>query len=108
MCELPTPYPGGNLFSLASGGAIYVRDPHQRVSTDQLNGGDFAPFTSADWAVVEPLLKQNEREFGISVEQLLEVDGQPRRPGEVYRRIQPVKVKALQAEEAWVAHAKNS
>ena len=57
--------------------------------------------------MVEPLLKQNEREFGISVEQLLEVDGQPRRPGEVYRRIQPVKVKALQAEEAWVAHAKN-
>ena len=106
--ELPTPYPGGNLFSLASGGAIYVRDPHQRVSTDQLNGGDFAPFTSADWAVVEPLLKQNEREFGIPVTCLLEVDGQPRRPGEVYRRIQPAKVKALQAEEMWVAHAKNS
>jgi glutamate synthase domain-containing protein 3 len=105
--ELPTPYPGGNLFSLASGGAIYVRDPHQRVSTDQLNGGDFAPFTSADWAVVEPLLKQNEREFGIPVTRLLEVDGQPRRPGEVYRRIQPAKVKALQAEEMWVAHAKN-
>jgi hypothetical protein len=38
---------------------------------------------------------------------LLEVDGQPRRPGEVYRRIQPAKVKALQAEEIWVAHAKN-
>jgi len=106
--ELPTPYPGGNLFSLASGGAIYVRDPHQRVSTDQLNGGDFAPFTSADWAVVEPLLKQNEREFGIPVTRLLEVDGQPRRPGEVYRRIQPAKIKALQAEEMWVAHAKNS
>ncbi len=105
--ELPTPYPGGNLFSLASGGAIYVRDPHQRVSTDQLNGGDFAPFTSADWAVVEPLLKQNEREFGIPVTRLLEVDGQPRRPGEVYRRIQPAKVKALQAEEMWIAHAKN-
>ena len=28
--ELPTPYPGGNLFSLASGGAIYVRDPSGR------------------------------------------------------------------------------
>ena len=108
LCELPTPYPGGNLFSLASGGAIYVRDPHQRVSTDQLNGGDFAPFTNADWAVVEPLLKQNEREFGISVEKLLEVDGQPHRPSEVYRRIQPAATKALQAEEAWVAHAKNN
>ena len=105
--ELQTPYPGGNLFSLASGGAIYVRDPHQRVSVDQLNGGDFAPFTSADWAVVKPLLEQNEREFGIPVERLLEVDGQPRRPDAVYRRIQPAATKALQAEEAWVAHAKN-
>ncbi|MDP6847089.1 MAG: glutamate synthase [Candidatus Poseidoniia archaeon] len=105
--ELPTPYPGGNLFSLASGGAIYVRDPHQRVTADQLNGGDFAPFTSADWAVVEPLLKQNEREFGIPVTRLLEVDAQPRRPGEVYRRIQPAATKALQAEEVWVAHAQN-
>jgi hypothetical protein len=38
---LPTPYPGGNLFSLASGGAVYVRDPHGRVSEDQLNGGAF-------------------------------------------------------------------
>ncbi|MDP6364178.1 MAG: glutamate synthase [Candidatus Poseidoniia archaeon] len=105
--ELPTPYPGGNLFSLASGGAIYVRDPHQRVTADQLNGGDFAPFTSADWAVVEPLLRQNEREFGLPVARLLEVNGQPRRPGEVYRRIQPAATKALQAEEVWVAHAQN-
>jgi glutamate synthase domain-containing protein 3 len=27
IVELETPYPGGNLFSLASGGAIYIRDP---------------------------------------------------------------------------------
>ena len=25
------PYPGSNLFSLASGGAIYVRDPGKKV-----------------------------------------------------------------------------
>ena len=25
--DLETPYPGGNLSSLASGGAIYIRDP---------------------------------------------------------------------------------
>ena len=28
--DLAEPYPGGNLFSLASGGAIYVRDPKTR------------------------------------------------------------------------------
>ncbi len=27
IIELDTPYPGGNLFSLASGGALYIRDP---------------------------------------------------------------------------------
>ncbi|MFH0729299.1 MAG: hypothetical protein V2B19_23515 [Pseudomonadota bacterium] len=26
--ELPNPYPKSNLFSLASGGAIFARDPH--------------------------------------------------------------------------------
>ena len=30
MTPQPAPYPGGNLFSLASGGAIYIRDPHQQ------------------------------------------------------------------------------
>ena len=29
-----TPYPGSNLFSLASGGAIYLRDPYDRVVED--------------------------------------------------------------------------
>jgi len=36
------PYPGSNLFSLASGGAIYLRDPHQKVVESQLNGGVFS------------------------------------------------------------------
>jgi len=36
----PTPYPGSNLFSLASGGAIYIRDPFQTVDEQQLNGGE--------------------------------------------------------------------
>jgi len=40
IVPLETPYPGSNLFSLASGGAIYLRDPHNKVSPEQLNGGN--------------------------------------------------------------------
>lgn len=86
--ELETPYPGGNLFSLASGGAIYLRDPHQRVLAGQLNGGTFAPLSEADWALIEPYLRENERLFGIRVDDLLRVDGQPRTPQEVYRKVE--------------------
>ena len=28
IVEMATPYPGSNLFSLASGGALYIRDPN--------------------------------------------------------------------------------
>ena len=101
--SLESPYPGGNLFSLASGGAIYVRDPHGRLGEDQLNGGEFGRLTDADWVVVEPVLRENEAHFGLSVDRLLMVDGISRQPAEVYRVIRPSKVKALQAEEAWVA-----
>jgi glutamate synthase domain-containing protein 1/glutamate synthase domain-containing protein 3 len=91
----PTPYPGGNLFSLASGGAIYVRDPYQMVTEDQLNGGTFAPLTEADWALIGPYLMENERLFGIRVEALLTAAGQLRRPEEVYRRVAAVKLAML-------------
>src|SRR3970040_1558406 len=46
---LATPYPGGNLSSLASGAAIYARDPHRRLTEDQLNGGAFTALAAADW-----------------------------------------------------------
>jgi hypothetical protein len=85
--DLETPYPGGNLFSLASGGAIYLRDPHLRVIPDQLNGGAFTGLSQADWALIEPYLQENERLFGIPVEALLTVDGQRRSPAEVYRKV---------------------
>jgi hypothetical protein len=98
ICELPDPYPGGNLFSLASGGAIYVRDPHKKLSADQLNGGEFASFEQADWKAITPYLEENERQFGITVEKLLG----GRAPSDVYRKIQPKAVRALQAEEVWV------
>jgi len=95
---LPRPYPGGNLFSLASGGAIYLRDPHSVTSSEQLNGGVFWKFTEADWALILPYLRENERLFGISIERdLLTVSGVPKSPLEVYRKVGAVNVKKLVA-----------
>lgn len=102
IVELDTPYPGGNLFSLASGGAIYIRDPHEKLSEEQLNGGEFAELSEHDWNVIKPYLEENERLFGIPVDRLLEVDGKPLPPERVYRKIKPRAVRTLQAEEAWV------
>jgi glutamate synthase domain-containing protein 3 len=107
IIDLETPYPGGNLFSLASGGAIYVRDPYGMVSDDQLNGGQFKEMTAADWELILPHLEENERLFGIPVTRLLTVDGHQLGPGAVYRKIRPADVRALQAEEAWVATEKH-
>lgn len=88
--ELSTPYPGGNLFSLASGGAIYVRDPFRKVTQDQLNGGRFGRMTEEDWNTILPYLKENERLFGVSLEGfLLKVDGKDASPTRVYRKIEP-------------------
>jgi hypothetical protein len=85
--ELETPYPGGNLFSLASGGAIFLRDPHRRVDEDQLNGGAFADLREADWDLIRPYLQENERLFEIGVDELLTVQGSRRLPQEVYRKV---------------------
>lgn len=90
LVELETPYPGGNLFSLASGGAIYLRDPLGKVSAGQLNGGAFTELTAADWELIEPYLRENERLFGIRVEDLLRVAGEVRPPQAVYRKVQVV------------------
>ena len=85
---------GDNLFSLASGGAIYVQDPHRLVSEDQLNGGQLMRFTKEDWALIHPYLEENERQFGIRVEVLLTVVGEVRRPQEVYRKVGAVQLTA--------------
>jgi hypothetical protein len=91
-----TPYPGSNLFSLAAGGAIFIRDPQRRIVPEQLNGGELLPFTEVDWGLIRPYLEENERLFGISVqEHLLTVDGQRLPPGEVYRTIRPRKAPAV-------------
>jgi glutamate synthase domain-containing protein 3 len=87
LMPLPTPYPGSNLFSLASGGAIYVRDPHRLLIEEQLNGGVFAELSQADWDLIKPYLEENERLFGIGVEELLTVDGVRQEPDQVYRQV---------------------
>jgi glutamate synthase domain-containing protein 1/glutamate synthase domain-containing protein 3 len=102
IVELEMPYPGGNLFSLAAGGAIYIRDPHAKVSEEQLNGGEFAQVEERDWALLSPMLQENERLFGIPMARLLEVDGTASPPAKVYRKIRPRALAALHSEEAWV------
>ena len=94
-----SPYPGSNLFSLASGGAIFVRDPHRKLVPEQLNGGSFAELTDQDWQLILPYLEANQRHFGISIQRdLLTVDGVRRAPGEVYRSVHAVKLAVLAKE----------
>jgi glutamate synthase domain-containing protein 3 len=100
--ELENPYPGGNLFSLASGGALYIRDPSGNLSKEQLNGGEFAEVTSEDWALILPYLKENEAHFKLSVEALLYYKGVQRPYEQIYRKIKPAHTHVLQEEEAWV------
>ena len=94
--EQASPYPGSNLFSLASGGAIFVRDPLRSIVDEQLNGGEFAELTDEDWDLILPYLQENERLFGISIERdLLTVNGEVRSPGEVYRKVRAVRLAVL-------------
>jgi glutamate synthase domain-containing protein 3 len=93
------PYPGSNLFSLASGGAIYIRDPHRKVVERQLNGGAFLELDDKDWRLIRPYLEENERQFGIRIEDLLTVDGEVRAPREVYRKVSAVKLSVLAGSE---------
>jgi glutamate synthase domain-containing protein 1 len=86
----PSPYPGSNLFSLASGGAIFIRDPAKTIDDEQLNGGEVVPLDEKDWDLILPYLQENERLFYISIqEDLLMVDGKYMSPLEVYRKVRP-------------------
>jgi glutamate synthase domain-containing protein 3 len=94
--EQATPYPGSNLFSLASGGAIFIRDPHGSLVEEQLNGGEFTEFSDEDWDLILPYLRTNEELFGISIERdLLTVGGELRSPGDVYRTVRAVELAVL-------------
>jgi glutamate synthase domain-containing protein 1/glutamate synthase domain-containing protein 3 len=99
MKPQPAPYPGANLFSLASGGAIYIRDPHHKVVERQLNGGVFLPVTDKDWRLIRPYLEENERLFGVKVQELLSVDGSLKAPQDVYRKVGAVKLSVLAGSE---------
>jgi len=106
--EQETPYPGSNIFSLASGGAIYVRDPHKKLVDEHLNGGEFAEITGEDWNLIYPYLEENEKLFGIKIDDLLTVSGEKKKPGEVYRKIRAKKaavdsaVKTDGLTEEWI------
>ncbi|MBP1736039.1 MAG: glutamate synthase alpha subunit domain protein, partial [Deltaproteobacteria bacterium] len=111
VVALDIPYPGSNLFSLASGGAIFVRDPYEKIVPEQLNGGQISQFSERDWNLILPYLQENERLFGISIEDhLLTVDRKRRNPDEVYRTISAIKLSvlagnALEMNEEWEAEA---
>jgi glutamate synthase domain-containing protein 1/glutamate synthase domain-containing protein 3 len=99
LVALAEPYPGSNLFSLASGGAIYVRDPGKTLVEQQLNGGQFAKLTRADWELIRPYLLENQELFGIALNQLLTVDGKKCDPSVVYRKVIPGNIAAIAAED---------
>lgn len=92
---LDRPYPGSNLFSLASGGAIYIRDPKRSIVDEQLNGGALSGITDEDWNLIHPYLAQNEKYFGIKVDDLLTVDGVRHVPQGVYRKVTAVPLAVL-------------
>jgi len=95
LVVLPEPYPGSNLFSLASGGAVFVRDPRMLIVGQQLNGGEFVPFEQRDWDLILPHLEENERLFGITITALLTVEGEQGSPLDVYRKVAPAQLQAL-------------
>ncbi|MDY6911975.1 MAG: glutamate synthase [Chloroflexota bacterium] len=98
--EQATPYSGSNLFSLASGGAIFVRDPHCKLVEEQLNGGEFAECSDKDWELILPYLRKNEALFGISIERdLLSVNGELWSPEEIYRKVRAVSLAVLAKTE---------
>jgi hypothetical protein len=55
----------------------------------------FGPVTDADWRVMRPYLQENERLFGISIDELLTVDGKLLSPAEVYRKVSAVSLAVL-------------
>ncbi len=83
------PYPGSNIFSLASGGAVFIRDPEKTLVDQQLNGGVVKPINAKDWELILPYLEENQRLFNVRIEELLKVDGKVLSPLKVFRKVIP-------------------
>ena len=63
---------------------------------EQLNGGEFVDLTPEDWQLILPYLQENEKLFGISVENdLLSIDGKKKDYNAVYRKVQAVRLDVL-------------
>jgi glutamate synthase domain-containing protein 1/glutamate synthase domain-containing protein 3 len=105
--ELESPYPGSNIFSLASGGAIYVRDPYRKLVDEQLNGGEFAEIMDADWKLIQPYLEENEKLFGITIERLLTIGNRKMTPKDIYRKIKPKKTTAAANDDDGLSETEN-
>jgi hypothetical protein len=55
-----------------------------------------SPLTDDDWQLILPFLQENQRLFGISIDDhLLTVDGGRMKPSDVYRTISAVKLSVL-------------
>ena len=62
-------------------------------------GGNMVLLSDADWRLILPYLRENERLFGIQIERdLLTVDGVLQSPKEVYRKVVPRKEAEIDAE----------
>ena len=57
------------------------------------------PSDDKDWRLIRGYLEENERLFGIRVEDLLTVDGEVRAPQDVYRKVSAVKLSVLAGSE---------
>jgi len=75
----------------ASSGAIYIRDPEHRTVGEQLNGGHFHPLADAGWALIKPYLLENEKLFGIKLDDLLTHNGRKLAPAKVFRKVGAMK-----------------
>jgi hypothetical protein len=76
-----------------------VRDPEKTMVDQQLNGGKFAKVTDADWELILPFLEENQRQFGITVRDLLTVGGKQLIPCRVYRKVVPGNMKDIVLED---------
>jgi hypothetical protein len=53
------------------------------------------PLTDKCWRLIRPYLNENERLFGIRLQDLLTVEGILKQPDQVYRKVSAVKLAVL-------------